>query len=134
MEAYILMNAINQAFPGDNEVLHRTTDDMHTLNLLPGERFQLTETFDSQISHSMEEQRKWFEQELQTSFPISARCPVYCRAHTPLPRQSESDLMVIFCGMPQSMPHVTRLATGFSSTGWERSKDGGGGISVFSLV
>jgi hypothetical protein len=69
MEAYILMKAINQTFPRDNESLQRTTDDMHSLNLLPGEQFQLTDKVDPQISQSLEEQRKWLEQELQTSFP-----------------------------------------------------------------
>ena len=72
MEAYNLMNAINQTFPRDGKKEHglqRGYHDLHSLNSLPGQRFQLTNELDLEISQSLEEQRQWLEQELQTSFP-----------------------------------------------------------------
>jgi len=75
MEAFVLMNAINEAFPLGREGEHgivRQHRDMLALHALPGQPFLLTEPLSDDITRSLEEQRKWLERELQTTFPAQS--------------------------------------------------------------
>lgn len=71
MEAFVLMKAINDAFPRgrDEHGLKRRHLDMRSLHALPGLRFGLAEPLKPEISESLREQREWLESEMQTRFP-----------------------------------------------------------------
>jgi len=76
MEAFVLMSAINRAFPRDREEEHgvvRQHRDMGALHTLPGNPFCLTEPLPGEIERSLEEQRQWLERELETTFPAESR-------------------------------------------------------------
>ncbi len=72
MESFMLMKAINDAFPRGQEEDHglkRGHRDMRPLYALPGLRFGLDEPLPPEVSESLHEQREWLERELQTRFP-----------------------------------------------------------------
>jgi len=76
MEAFLLMNAINRAYPRDSEDAHglvRQHRDMHSLHSLPGRPYRLMEPLPDKITRSLEDQRVWLEQELQTVLPAESR-------------------------------------------------------------
>jgi len=76
MEAFLLMSAINRAFPRDREAEHglvRQHRDMGVLHGLPGSPFRLTEPLSEEIERSLEEQRQWLEQELEMTLPAETR-------------------------------------------------------------
>lgn len=71
MEAFVLMKAINDAFPRGQEGhgLARGHLDLRALHALPGQRFGLTSPLSPEVTASLHEQREWLERELHTRFP-----------------------------------------------------------------
>jgi hypothetical protein len=73
MEAFRLMTAINQDYPGREQALHkveRTAQDLNALLQLPGQPFQLKGFAGSQVYQACLEEAAWLEQQLGFHFPL----------------------------------------------------------------
>lgn len=71
-EACDIMLAINARYPRDTAAAHgvaRLPADLQALGSLPGERFQLPDSYESAVYRAALEEARWLEQQLGFTFP-----------------------------------------------------------------